>query len=74
MAEHTAAGHHAARRFLAGYVSGLYGKAIFGCVFALLAPISGAPMALIAGCLAASLLSASQWRAVAPNIVTARTT
>ena len=64
MAEHTTAGHGAARRFLAGYVSGLFGKAMFGCVFALLAPACGAPMALLLGCVAATLTSALQWRPV----------
>ena len=62
MAEHTTAGAGAARRFLAGYASGLFGKAIFGCVFALLAPTAGAPMALLLGGLAAAVMSALQWR------------
>ena len=74
IAEHTTAGHHAAGRFLAGYVSGPIGKEMLGCIFALLAPISGAPMALMVGCQVARLLSASQGRAVATSIVTARTT
>lgn len=62
MAEHTTAGHGAARRFLAGYVSGLFGKAMFGWVFALLAPRSGAAMALLLGGAAAASVSVLQWR------------
>jgi len=62
MAEHATAGHRAAGRFLSGYVGGLFGKAMFGCVFAVLAPLTGAPLALLSGCLAAALMSALQWR------------
>ena len=62
IAEHATAGHRAAGRFLLGYVGGLFGKAMFGCVFAVLAPLTGAPLALLSGCLAAALMSALQWR------------
>lgn len=56
MAEHTASGHHACAEFLRGYVRGLFGKAVFGAVFALLAPQAGALPALALGVAAACAL------------------
>ena len=60
MAEHSNAGHRAAGRFLSGCVGGLFGKAIFGFAFAMLAPRLGVPTALLLGCAAAAVLSAVQ--------------
>ena len=62
MAEHAGAGHRAAGRFLSGYVAGLFGKAIFGALVAMLAPRLGMPTALLLGCAGATLASALQWR------------
>jgi hypothetical protein len=44
--EHATSGQRAAQQFLHGYVRGLFGKAAFGAVFALLAAHVGAPSAL----------------------------
>ncbi|GAA0764492.1 hypothetical protein LRH25_10170 [Ideonella azotifigens] len=51
--EHSASGPAAAARFLHGYVGGLFGKAAFGTVFALLAAPIGAPWALLWACASA---------------------
>ncbi|HSI51365.1 MAG TPA: hypothetical protein VLA61_24120 [Ideonella sp.] len=51
--EHSASGPAAASRFLHGYVGGLFGKAAFGTVFALLAAPIGAPWALLWACASA---------------------
>jgi hypothetical protein len=57
MVEHTTCGHRAATHFLRGYVGGLFGKAAFGAVFALLAPRTGAVAALSLACVCACLMS-----------------
>ncbi len=62
MAEHAASGHLAASHFLRGYVTGLFGKAAFGAVFALLAPQTGAVVALALACACACLMSLSRGR------------
>ncbi|RZL35489.1 MAG: hypothetical protein EOP35_13805 [Rubrivivax sp.] len=56
MSEHRGSGHRAAAQFLRAYVGGLFGKAAFGAVFALLAPRMGAAAALSLGCACACLL------------------
>jgi len=56
--EHTGGGHDAAARFLRGYVWGLFGKAAFGAVFALLVPRVGPAAALALGGGCAALMSA----------------
>ncbi len=56
MAEHKASGHHASTEFLRGYVRGLFGKAAFGALFALLAPSSGVGPALLLAVAAACAL------------------
>lgn len=53
MAEHAVSGHQASTEFLRGYVRGLFGKAAFGALFALLAPGAGVLLALALGALAA---------------------
>lgn len=53
MAEHASSGHHASTEFLRGYVRGLFGKAAFGALFALLAPAIGVLPALALGAAAA---------------------
>ena len=55
--EHTTSGQRAAEQFLHGYVRGLFGKAAFGAVFALLAVHVGAPSALLLGIAVACVLS-----------------
>ena len=62
IAEHTASGHRAATHFLRGYVGGLFGKAAFGAVFALVAPHVGAIAALTLGCACACLMSTIRTR------------
>jgi len=62
MAEHAAHGHRAAAHFLRGYVGGLFGKAAFGAVFALLAPRLGVVVALSLACVCACLLSTLRLR------------
>jgi len=62
IAEHTACGHRAATHFLRGYVGGLFGKAAFGAVFALLAPRVGAIAALTLACACACLMSVIRTR------------
>ena len=57
MMEHTAVGPRAAEQFLHGYVWGLFGKAAFGAVFALLAATLGAPLAMAVACGVAGLMS-----------------
>ena len=57
MVEHATHGHRAAAHFLRGYVGGLFGKAAFGAVFALLAPRLGVVTALSLACGSACLLS-----------------
>jgi len=64
IAEHTACGHAAATHFLRGYVGGLFGKAAFGAVFALLAPRIGAVAALTLACACACLMSTIRTRQV----------
>ena len=64
IAEHTACGHGAAMHFLRGYVGGLFGKAAFGAVFALLAPRVGAVAALALACACACLMSTIRTRQV----------
>ncbi|WP_422011224.1 hypothetical protein [Roseateles sp.] len=74
MVEHASSGHRAAANFLRGYVGGLFGKAAFGTVFALLAPRIGAVAALSLACACACLVSATRWRAlpVGASALTAR--
>ncbi len=55
--EHARGGHHASTQFLRGYVTGLFAKAAFGVVFALLAPPLGSALAVLLACGAVSLLS-----------------
>lgn len=62
MAEHARSGHRAASRFLTGYVGGLFGKVLFGVVFATIAPWFGVLAAMLLGCAAAALMSGLQWR------------
>lgn len=57
VAEHAGTGHHASTEFLRGYVKGLFGKAAFGVVFALLAPQVGALPALALALAATGVLS-----------------
>jgi hypothetical protein len=57
MFEHTACGHRASAHFLRGYVGGLFGKAVFGVVFAWLAPHFGAVAALALACGCAIVMS-----------------
>jgi hypothetical protein len=57
MAEHARGGHAAAADFLRGYVRGLFGKAAFGAVYALLAAPVGTPAAIALGCACAVLMS-----------------
>jgi len=64
IAEHTACGHGAATHFLRGYVGGLFGKAAFGAVFALLAPRVGAVEALALACACACPMSMIRTRQV----------
>jgi hypothetical protein len=64
IAEHAAGGHGAAAHFLRGYVGGLFGKAAFGAVFALLAPRVGAVPALALACACACLMSTIRPRQV----------
>jgi len=61
--EHTTGGPRAAQRFLGGYVQGLFGKTVFGVVFALLASTLGAAPALLLACAAAGLFSVPWARA-----------
>ncbi len=61
VSEHVAGGAAAATRFLRGYVFGLFGKAAFGAVFALLASRLGAPAALALGCICAGVMATGQW-------------
>jgi hypothetical protein len=58
--EHAAAGPRAAEQFLHGYVWGLFGKAAFGAVFALLAMVLGAPLAMVVACVVTGLMSAAR--------------
>ena len=55
--EHATSGERAAQNFLHGYVRGLFGKAAFGAVFAMLAARLGAPAALGLAVMAACMLS-----------------
>lgn len=50
MVEHATGGQRAAQHFLRGYVWGLFGKAAFGAVFALLALRIGATLAMALAC------------------------
>lgn len=58
--EHAAAGPRAAEQFLHGYVWGLFGKAAFGAVFALLATVLGAALAMVVACVVAGLMSVAR--------------
>jgi len=60
MMEHATVGPGAAEQFLHGYVWGLFGKAAFGAVFALLAIILGAPLAMAVACGVAGLISVAR--------------
>lgn len=64
MAEHATGGHRAAAQFLRGYVWGLFGKAAFGAVFALLAVRVGASAALALGC---ALAGGMAWIGLRPQ-------
>lgn len=55
--EHASGGHPASTQFLRGYVTGLFGKAAFGALFACLAPQTGVALALAFSCVVAALLS-----------------
>jgi hypothetical protein len=57
MVEHANGGHRAAAQFLRGYLWGLFGKAAFGAVFALLAVPLGAVAALLLAFACACVLS-----------------
>jgi hypothetical protein len=67
--EHTANGHRAATHFLRGYVGGLFGKAAFGAVFALLAPRIGTVTALVLACACAGLMSMVRGRQVPVGVM-----
>lgn len=60
MTEHAVAGPRAAEQFLHGYVWGLFGKAAFGAVFALLAAVLGAPLAMAIACGVAGVMSVAR--------------
>ncbi len=57
MVAHDHGGHRAVTNFLRGYVWGLFGKVAFGAVFVLLAPRTGAPIALVLACVCAGLMA-----------------
>lgn len=61
VAEHRASGHHASTEFLRGYVRGLFGKAAFGAVFALVAPAGGVMPALALASAAVCAVELRPW-------------
>jgi len=67
MAEHARGGHAAAARFLRGYVAGLFGKAAFGAVFAMLAVGLGAMPALAIAAAIACAASVAAARVLGPR-------
>jgi hypothetical protein len=57
MGEHIASGHQASTEFLHGYIRGLFGKAAFGALFALLVMPAGVGPSLLFAAACAGLLS-----------------